>query len=98
MKQDRNKTEERRHVFLYGTVQGVGFRYFVRQAAHRLDLAGYVRNRPDGSVELEASGAADGLAELIHTVEHGPPLSNVERLENRPPTADPLPRPFAIVH
>jgi acylphosphatase len=83
---------------VYGAVQGVGFRFFVRQAARRLDLAGYVLNRDDGAVELEVGGTGDAVDELLRTVENGPPLSRVERVETLAPTAEPLPVPFAIRH
>ena len=46
------------HVVVRGRVQGVGFRWFVREAARALGLAGWVRNRPDGSVEVAAEGDA----------------------------------------
>ncbi len=47
-----------------GRVQGVGFRYFVRTLARELRLAGWVRNRPDGAVEIEAAGAESTLGEF----------------------------------
>jgi acylphosphatase len=46
-------------VFYEGRVQGVGFRYTARRVAAGFDVAGYVRNLPDGRVELVASGDAD---------------------------------------
>lgn len=99
MKHDRSSAEDRRaHVLVYGGVQGVGFRYFVRQAARRLDVSGYVLNRPDGTVELEAAGSAEAIAELLHTVENGPPMAHVERVESLEPTDDALPAPFEIRH
>lgn len=82
----------------YGTVQGVGFRWFTQRAARRLGLAGYVRNRPDGSVELEAEGPDDRVAELIHTVQHGPPGAHIDRLDPLDPSSDRLEQPFAIRH
>ncbi|HEV7669997.1 MAG TPA: acylphosphatase [Thermoanaerobaculia bacterium] len=47
-----------------GRVQGVGFRFFVRTLARELGLAGRVRNRQDGAVEIEATGSEPALAEL----------------------------------
>ena len=47
----------RKRVIYTGRVQGVGFRATTRSIARRHDVAGYVRNRPDGSVELVTSGA-----------------------------------------
>ena len=98
MKQDRRKPEDRARVAVYGAVQGVGFRWFARNAARTLGLAGYVLNRPDGAVLLEAAGPEDALQDLLRTVENGPPAAHVERLETLPPTSEPLPAPFEIRH
>jgi acylphosphatase len=86
----------RHRVALYGVVQGVGFRYFVRQHARSLDLAGYVLNRTDGAVELEATGEATAMAGFLHTVAHGPPDARVERVETLELSSETLPQPFAI--
>ena len=98
VKQDRTDTENRARIAVYGAVQGVGFRWFVRSAARRLDLSGYVLNRADGAVLLEAAGAPDAVSDLLRTVENGPPAARVERLEALPPTTDILPAPFEIRH
>lgn len=50
--------EIRKHVTYHGRVQGVGFRYTCYDLARTLTLVGYVRNLPDGDVELEAQGLA----------------------------------------
>lgn len=55
---------KRIHVVAYGRVQGVGFRAFVQQSAHVCGLSGYVKNLPDGTVEIEAEGI-DALLELF---------------------------------
>jgi acylphosphatase len=89
-----NPEDQRLHVRVYGTVQGVGFRYHVRQAARRLHVSGYVLNRPDGTVELEAGGSSGAMAELLRTVEHGP--GRVERVEVLDPSPGELPEPFTI--
>ena len=60
------------HMRVKGRVQGVGFRWFVRVAARRLQLSGWVRNQEDGSVEVVASGADDRLAELKKLIARGP--------------------------
>ena len=60
-----------------GRVQGVGYRYFVQSLATRLELSGWVRNRPDGGVELEAEGTAGALAALVDELKVGPTLSKV---------------------
>jgi acylphosphatase len=60
-----------------GRVQGVGFRYFTRDAAFRLLLTGWVRNRGDGGVELEAQGPAGRVDAFLDEIRGGPPLSHV---------------------
>jgi acylphosphatase len=61
-----------RRYFVSGMVQGVGFRYFARQTAHRLTLAGYVKNLRDGRVEVYAIGSPKALALLRTALERGP--------------------------
>lgn len=68
------------HAVVRGRVQGVGFRYFVRREAQELGLTGWVRNCPDGSVELEAEGDAVQLAELEKRLRQGPALSRVDEV------------------
>jgi acylphosphatase len=64
-----------------GRVQGVGFRWYVRQAADRLRLAGWVRNCPDGTVEVAIEGPADAQEQLITAVRRGPPGADVMAVE-----------------
>ena len=52
---------QRRQVLYSGHVQGVGFRYTTRSAARNYEVTGYVRNLPDGNVEVVAEGSADQL-------------------------------------
>jgi len=61
-----------------GRVQGVGFRMFVVREAHRLGLAGYTRNLPDGTVEVLATGDAANLDQLVLRLEQGPPGARVD--------------------
>ncbi|NPA17154.1 MAG: acylphosphatase [Aquificae bacterium] len=60
-----------------GTVQGVGFRYFVRSKAKEFGVKGYVRNLPDGTVEVVAEGDEKTLWEFFRAIENGPPLAEV---------------------
>jgi acylphosphatase len=60
-----------------GLVQGVGYRACCRRQALDLGLSGWVRNRPDGSVELEAEGPPHRLGELRLWCEKGPPGAQV---------------------
>ena len=58
-------TLQARRFIVRGRVQGVGFRWFVEREAHILAIAGWVRNNPDGSVEILAMGSREQLAERI---------------------------------
>jgi acylphosphatase len=66
---------------VYGQVQGVGFRYFARQAARRLNLQGYVRNREDRSVEVVAEGKKRALEQFLAQLKQGPSAATVERVD-----------------
>jgi acylphosphatase len=72
---------ETRRYIVTGRVQGVGFRWFVEHAAVQLGLAGWVRNRADGSVEVLASGTREKLHELYSQLRKGPRASRVEHVE-----------------
>ena len=61
-----------------GRVQGVGYRASARMHALRLGLCGHALNRPDGSVEVLASGAAEALDALQRWLQRGPPTARVE--------------------
>jgi len=60
-----------------GRVQGVFFRAFVQRLARQLGISGYVRNLPDGSVEIRAEGEKSQLDVLAGYLRTGPPASNV---------------------
>ncbi len=62
----------RLHARIEGRVQGVGFRYFVRDQARTLGIKGWTRNRWDGSVEVVAEGAQEDLERLLSALRRGP--------------------------
>ncbi len=68
------------YVVLAGRVQGVGFRYFTKNLAKKLGLKGYVRNLPDGTVEIVAEGDEETLRKFLQEVEKGPPLAEVTHM------------------
>lgn len=57
-----------RHVIFIGRVQGVGFRYTAHRIAHRHQLTGFVRNLPDGTVEMFAQGPARDIDDCIQDI------------------------------
>jgi acylphosphatase len=71
-----------------GRVQGVGFRYFVEDAAEKIGIRGFVRNRRDGSVEVYAIGTQEQLKKLRQALEKGPMMSRVSSVQEEPDAVD----------
>jgi acylphosphatase len=71
----------RLHLILRGRVQGVFFRASACEQAELLGLVGWVRNRPDGAVEIVAEGDASSLTRLRQWAASGPPGALVQRVE-----------------
>ncbi len=72
---------KRAHIWVSGRVQGVYYRATTCDVAKRLRLTGWVRNLPDGRVEIVAEGPEDALKALIDWCWEGPPLARVEDVE-----------------
>jgi acylphosphatase len=68
----------RYHIVIIGTVQEVGFRYFIYHSAVKLGLTGWVRNCYDGSVELEVQGEMKYIHEFIREIIKGNGFSKVD--------------------
>lgn len=86
----------RMHVVVSGRVQGVGFRWFVRETAIELGLAGWVRNRPDGNVEVAADGDETVVSRFRELLRKGPPHAMVVSVDDVPSEPRTLPLPFEI--
>jgi acylphosphatase len=71
----------RRRVVVYGRVQGVFFRDSARERARAHGVAGWVRNRPDGSVEAVLEGSEEAVDRVLRFFETGPPRARVERVD-----------------
>jgi len=85
------------HLRISGRVQGVGFRWFVREEARRLGLGGWVTNLPNGDVEVAAGGEASSLERAPKPLEVGPTGAGVVAVEDvAGERATPLPYPFTI--
>ena len=82
----------RQHVVVSGRVQGVGFRAAARAKAEACGVAGWVRNRSDGSVEAAFEGDAEAVAALVAFCRTGPRLARIERVEVREEPSEGLAR------
>lgn len=71
----------RRRLIVHGRVHGVGFRVFVERAARARGLGGWVRNRPDGTVEVVVEGEPDAVESLARLCREGPRGAAVARVE-----------------
>lgn len=71
------------HAIAEGRVQGVGYRWFVQKVATKLGVKGYVRNLPDGTVELKAEGDPESLNALIREMKKGPLGASVQAVKER---------------
>lgn len=70
----------RAHLTIEGLVQGVGYRAATVEAARHRGVSGWVRNRPDGTVEAVAEGGEPAVKGLIEWCRNGPPMARVERV------------------
>ena len=88
-----------RRVIVEGYVQGVGYRHFVRRAALRFRVSGWVRNRADGSVEALVAGPAADVESLLAEMRRGPYGAEVRdlRLAAPMPGDQETPAGFAIL-
>lgn len=66
---------------MYGRVQGVGLRYFVKQKADQLRVTGFVRNLANGNVYMEAEGEETSLQLFIHYCRQGPSHARVDKTD-----------------
>jgi acylphosphatase len=85
------------HVVVRGRVQGVGFRWFVREAARAAGLSGWVKNSSDGSVEVVASGDEASVGALRLALYSGPAGASVASVEEVAGIVGDLPHPFSVL-
>lgn len=72
----------RYHVFFFGRVQGVGFRYTCLTISQDFDVTGFVRNRADGSVELVAEGRADEIDAFLKSIRQAIEHTSLGRIDS----------------
>lgn len=82
-----------RQVFYSGRVQGVGFRYTVKQIAAGFEVVGWVANLPDGRVELRAGGRADEMEAFLQAISESRLASGIKGIE----AGDILPPPASFI-
>lgn len=74
-------TKTRAHIYVSGLVQGVFFRANAASKAQSLDLSGWVKNLPDGRVELTVEGDTEQVNQMIEWCKIGPPAAEVQNVE-----------------
>jgi acylphosphatase len=79
-----------------GNVQGVGFRYTTRMLAHRYGICGWVANKPDGTVQMEATGAPEALDAFRQAIRDSDIGAGIDRWDEKPCPADHAARDFRI--
>jgi acylphosphatase len=77
----QSKDQERAHVRISGQVQGVFFRDSTSRKARELNLAGWVKNLPDGRVEAVFEGPSESVKEILRWCEEGPQHASVENVD-----------------
>jgi acylphosphatase len=73
-----------RHVFYEGRVQGVGFRFTVKQIARGYDVIGWVKNLPDGRVELQVGGELEEVEGFLEGIAESELKSHIKQVEAHP--------------
>ena len=79
-----------RHIIVRGKVQGVGYRAWIEGEAVARNLAGWARNRKEGTVEAVLSGPEDAVAALVAKCQYGPGMARVRAVDNEPADKDML--------
>ena len=74
-------SQKRLEAYVHGFVQGVGFRYFVRRNAVKLNITGFAKNLPNGDVQVVAEGEEKDLIKLLGILREGNSFSHVENVD-----------------
>ncbi len=86
------------HCFVSGLVQGVSYRAYIQDSATELEITGWIKNMPDGSVEILAQGLPDVLKEFVEYVHEGSLKAKVESVSIDWQTAKRLYDDFSIIY
>lgn len=69
------------HIFITGSVQGVGFRFFIKSHARQFSIVGWAANTEDGKVEAVLQGSEENIIDLIEKCKKGPFLAEVKNID-----------------
>lgn len=69
------------HMYISGTVQGIGFRQYVKYKAKSLDITGWVKNLPDSRVEALLEGSPENVKKMVEICKKGPFLAQVKKVD-----------------
>ena len=83
---------------VHGRVQGVFFRVYTRDKAHALNLSGWVRNNPNGTVECQVQGSDEAIKNFILFLHRGSPSARVDHVEIMDIPVDPKLQDFRITY
>ena len=70
-----------KHAVVRGIVQGVAFRWYAKERARELGLAGWIKNLPDGRVETSFEGPEAAVDDFVDWLRHGPPAARVDGVD-----------------
>ncbi|HEY0368929.1 MAG TPA: acylphosphatase [Chthoniobacterales bacterium] len=87
-----------KQVFFNGRVQGVGFRWTVKQIAKGFDVTGWVKNLADGRVELCVAGEADEIAAFTKAISESELRAHIKEVQEHPIAQAPRVQGFQILH
>ncbi|MGZ5024599.1 MAG: acylphosphatase [Chthoniobacterales bacterium] len=87
-----------KQVFYEGHVQGVGFRWSVKYIARGFDVTGWVRNLPDGRVELMAAGDPEEVSAFLEAIAQSELRAHIKKQNEMPLATPPITRGFEIRH
>lgn len=91
--------EKAYQLYVYGRVQGVGFRYLTKMLADQLKLSGMVKNLPDSRVYIEVQGPSLTVSQFISAIKSNPsPAGRVDQVDIKPLALDEKRKDFVIYY
>jgi acylphosphatase len=88
MNDPSSSTKKTLHLLIHGRVQGVFYRQSMLEEAELLGVAGWVRNRPDRTVEAVVQGEAGAVDDIVRWAQRGPAMASVDKVDIAPGTGN----------